>query len=207
MIIKNGVLVTIEKDDVINGTVTIPNTVTVIGSHVIDGTVISNVSLSLDDDIETKFPKNIKNIVIPKTVTQIEKEAFIGLDFIENIEFEEGIQLTDIGANAFNGCASLSEIKIPETVTTIDVDAFRGCSNIDSLTFPKDSTVIISESSFENCESLKELHFLGRAKTCDDDKESGINLIAKNVKVLEIWKHTIIRDLRERLTFRKCNYA
>ena len=162
MIIENGILKKIEEKDVINGTVAIPEGVTEIGSLLIDkeDSIRSTFDLGgLDDldnqeDEEKRFPKNIKRIIIPKTVTKINKMAFMKLESLENVEFEEGIQLTDIGANAFNGCSSLSGIKIPETVTTIDVDAFRGCSSISNLTFPKDSTVIISESSFENCDDL-----------------------------------------------------
>lgn len=47
------------------------------------------------------------------------------------ILFEEDV--TAIGAGAFNGCATLEDITIPEGVTEIGDEAFKGCANLNQF--------------------------------------------------------------------------
>lgn len=47
------------------------------------------------------------------------------------ILFEEDV--TSIGAGAFNGCATLEDITIPEGVTEIGDEAFKGCANLNQF--------------------------------------------------------------------------
>ena len=69
--------------------------------------------------------------------------------------------VTEIGDNAFDGCALLKEIRIPHTVLTIGNKAFYN-SGITSVKFegsPDAQPSTIKASAFERCYSLQEIVF------------------------------------------------
>ncbi|MDE6238740.1 MAG: leucine-rich repeat domain-containing protein, partial [Muribaculaceae bacterium] len=57
---------------------------------------------------------------------------------------------------AFNYCANLTSIAIPEGVTSIETATFQGCSNLTTITIPK-SVTSIREYAFNYCSSLTEV--------------------------------------------------
>jgi len=65
----------------------------------------------------------------------------------------EGLPVTLIGYQAFEGCSSLTSMTIPESVTSIGYAAFAGCRGLTSITFP-DSVTSIGDSAFNKCSSL-----------------------------------------------------
>ena len=58
--------------------------------------------------------------------------------------------ITEIPANAFNGCTALWKIKIPEQISSIDTYAFKGTKNLTNITIPNQMTSI-GEYAFSNC--------------------------------------------------------
>lgn len=62
--------------------------------------------------------------------------------------------LTQIPANAFNGCTSLQSIVIPEGVTQINGFAFRSCSNLVSVSLPSTLKTWSGNSQFRDCVAL-----------------------------------------------------
>ncbi len=72
----------------------------------------------------------------------------------EEIILPEGI--TDIGAQAFEDCASLKKINLPEGLLDIGMGAFIRCSALEELVFP--STLrSVGMSAFQKCASLEEV--------------------------------------------------
>lgn len=71
-----------------------------------------------------KNATTITNVQIPNTVTVISPFAFSGCTSLKSVAFGEQATLKSIGTNAFNGCSSLSTIKIPTTVKSIGYQAF-----------------------------------------------------------------------------------
>ena len=74
----------------------------------------------------------IKSITIPNTVELLELEAFYGCDKLEEVIFEDGINLKRIEHRAFGQCKSLRKIKIPESAIVF-ADAFEGCDDLEEI--------------------------------------------------------------------------
>ncbi len=80
------------------------------------------------------FYKNraITSIVVPASVTEIGEDAFRGCASLVNVTFAEGSGLHTIGASAFEQCKALREITLPPSVRTIHDFIFLGCSNLET---------------------------------------------------------------------------
>lgn len=63
---------------------------------------------------------------------------------------------TNIGDYAFNGCTSLTEVAIPDSVTSIGGYTFYVCSSLTGITIP-DSVTSIGDYVFRYCTNLKNL--------------------------------------------------
>ena len=118
------------KHDIKNGICTICNMVCEL-----------EYALSLDETyyLVTGIGTYADNIVIPseyqnKPVKAIADSAFEGCDSLTNITISNSI--TVIGESAFKDCVSLKNISIPENVTSIGKSAFSGCSSLESITLP-----------------------------------------------------------------------
>jgi hypothetical protein len=66
------------------------------------------------------------------------------------------VPVTGIGASAFQGCTSLTNLTIPASVTSIGASAFQGCTSLTNVTIPA-SVTSIGEAAFWGCFSLTNL--------------------------------------------------
>ena len=107
--------------------------------------------------------KEITELVIPDSVTEIREEAFSGCSSLTNITIPSSV--TSIGHGAFQGCSSLTSVTIGNSVTEIREDAFSGCRSLTSITIP-DSVTTIETDVFNGCCSLKE--FKGKFASADN---------------------------------------
>ena len=78
--------------------------------------------------------KNIAEIEIPASVTEIADNAANGLKNLKVLTFANNSQCTSIGEKAFYNCSALASISIPGKVTSIETNAFYGCSSLTELT-------------------------------------------------------------------------
>lgn len=69
---------------------------------------------------------NIKSVVIPNTVKIIENRAFKNNEYLENITFESGSQVTNIGDEAFANIPKLTHITLPLSLSYLGNGVFRG---------------------------------------------------------------------------------
>lgn len=73
-----------------------------------------------------KYKGTDATVVIPANVTVINENAFAGGSRLSRIRFATGSVAHTIGENAFNGCAYLGNITLPDTMVNIAPSAFDG---------------------------------------------------------------------------------
>ena len=142
---------------------TIPNSVTEIGADAFSNCSSleyyqSDNSLYLGNDqnpylvLKRAKGQNTTPFTINENTRFIYDSAFsYYFDSFESIKIPNSV--TQIGADAFNGCYLLTSIIIPDSVTEIGDRAFVDCTSLTSVTIP-DSVTEIGADAFRNCSSL-----------------------------------------------------
>ena len=82
---------------------------------------------------------NIKSITLPKSLKHIGPETF-SKSGLQTITFEDGTQLSDIGALSF-ACCDLNSIEVPASVNYIGGAAFAYCTSLASISFQSTSNL------------------------------------------------------------------
>ncbi len=149
--------------------VTIPNSVTSIGGgafHNCDGLTSVNI-FDIAAWCNIKFGnvnanplgcahhlylngEEIKDLVIPNSVTSIGANTFIGCSGLTSVTI--GNSVTSIGGNAFSYCSGLTSVTIGNSVTIIGGMAFSYCSGLTSIIIPNSVTSI--DGAFYKCSGL-----------------------------------------------------
>ena len=97
---------------------------------------------------------NLKEVVLPSTVTIIGNDAFQFCDSLRNVGMPDALQ--SLGAYSFEHCSSLSTIDIPDAVEVINGYTFHNCNSLVSVKLPS-SLKEIHEEVFWNCNSLENI--------------------------------------------------
>ena len=117
-----------------------------------------NESLSVQFTIV--LPKEIQKPTYEYAVLPDETIEIIGYNGSESKavipDKIDGKKVTGIGDYAFESCANLTSITIPDSVTNIGEYAFQSCSNLTSITIP-DSVTNIGQRAFLFCKSIKNI--------------------------------------------------
>ena len=95
--------------------------------------------------------EEIKDLVIPNSVTSISNSAFYGCRGLTSVTIPNSV--TSIGHQAFYYCAGLTSVIIPNSVTSIGAQAFSDCTGLTSVTIPN-SVTSIGAAAFEGCTGL-----------------------------------------------------
>lgn len=115
------------------GQVTIPDTVTRIGSFAFYGRT------------------DITGVTIPNKVTTIGQEAFFGCTGLQSLTIPSSMRT--IEKYAFADCTGLATLKLYRGVRTMGEYAFGNCTALTSVTIPGTMTTV--KDSFVNCDSLE----------------------------------------------------
>lgn len=101
---------------------------------------------------------NVKEVTVPvqaiigtKAFSQCTSLLKFGFTYNENLL--EGPVLSNVGAFAFEGCSSLTEIELPDSVNEIGTGAFSECTSLAEFDFP-DNVTTIEDSTFFGCSAL-----------------------------------------------------
>ena len=93
---------------------------------------------------------HVKKVIVPDSVQALVK-SFEGCPSLEEVVLPDS--LSSIGYGAFSGCSGLTSITIPDSVTSIGERAFDDCFSLTSITIP-DSVTSIGYGAFGYCRSL-----------------------------------------------------
>ena len=163
----------------------IPNSVTSIGNSAFSGcSRLENMTLPFvgtrrDGAGDTHFgcifgassyssnssyvPNSLKTVIITDALS-ISSYAFDGCASLTSIEIPDSV--TSIGNYAFSNCSSLTSIEIPDSVTSIGDYAFTYCSSLTSIEIG-DSVTSIGSGAFFYCKSLTSINITDIAAWCN----------------------------------------
>lgn len=108
---------------------------------------------------------SLESLVLPASVTQIPPSCFYqsGLK-----SFPTGGKITEVGANAFQGCSGLVNVELPSTIKILNKYSFYQCRNLESINLPS-GIEQIWESCFHTCTSLKQISIPASCATLGDN--------------------------------------
>ena len=133
-----------------------------------------------------------KGTIIPNTVSGIGACAFYGCQSLTNIVIPNSVRT--IGLNAFALCYGLTSINIPESVISIGRGAFMLCSSLSSVTINGSNTSIMSYA-FDGCRSVSSVKLLSQTPPAIDNMTFDVYgelhvpaSVVKAYQVADYWK-------------------
>lgn len=150
--------------------ITLPENVTSIGSFAFQGCKeLEKITLpkNLESMGEQIFYNcgSLASVEIPDSVTSMGIGMFAECRGLTKVKLPENNVLTEIPANTFQGCSSLTSIgsvdsdasvEIPDSVTTIGDVAFFGCTSLKKAWIP-DSVTSMGKGVFAECSALNDV--------------------------------------------------
>lgn len=125
--------------------------------------------------------KNLKQVVMPGSVTAIEEKAF-SYSNIESVAFGSGLKT--IGSAAFEYCGGLTALAFPEGLAAIGDSAFYKCTGLTELVLPE-SVRSIGKYAFQSCVNVKRVVIGYGIETIGDGAFTGGNFGNENFMHLE----------------------
>ena len=111
-----------------------------------------------DENNIVTTPDGVKYVLREASAAVADKQYLrFGGSQMEEIKIYEkvnGLPVTNVLDNAFDGCTALQSVSIPNSVKFIGKSAFAYCKNMSIITLPQNLTYI-RENTFKGCSSLK----------------------------------------------------
>ena len=146
MIINKGILAQVERRDLKEGLLVIPEGVKVIATFAFD------------------YCREVEEVEMPDSVVTIGDCAFLGCGELKRIRLSQN--LISIGDYAFCGCRALEELCLPESVVTIGICLFLSCEGLKKLNMASELATK-GTIHFKGCYSLKEINIRGNKELKD----------------------------------------
>ena len=138
--------------------------------------------LTIYNDINTVFEgaaegcTGITEVIVGTGLTEIGANAFNGCRNIGNVDMSRNNVLTSIDDGAFYQCTSVSSISMPESLTNVGKDAFYSCDILSDVSMPGIET--IGNGAFARCNSLVNFNDTGKINLAGNVKSLGTGAFA-----------------------------
>lgn len=116
---------------------TIPGTVTTIGKEAFHGS-------------------GLTSIYIPSTVTNLGENLFPNCKHLQTVNIQAQ-NMTTTGVAMFNGCSSLTNVTLPDTITELGADTFYNCTSLETYVVPE-GVQRINYQCFGKCTALTQVY-------------------------------------------------
>lgn len=121
----------------------------------------SDYEFTFSTDGKFQYPSKL---IVPNTVTSLQSNSLQGFyqhNEIEEIEFEDGCQITNLSGTYFHSCSGLKKITLPSKINTIAGNTFYNCTNLDTVVFDTDGVDVITFGAgvFSYCNKLNNIMF------------------------------------------------
>ncbi len=100
--------------------------------------------------------KNVDYSVLDKEGYAIGFKAFKNANALENIVLQ-GVNLKEIGEEAFSGCTELKTITLPSSIKTVYASAFSGCTKLTDVVV-EGTGVVLKNNVFSGCTAMKKVN-------------------------------------------------
>ena len=120
---------------------------------------------------------NLRNIVLPNSITTIGEGAFAGCTKLETIEIPANV--TTVGNYAFSGCSALTDITGGNNVTSIGDYAFSQCAALQNVS--GNAAKAIGAYAFLNCSQLSDFDFNSSLSVLEEGAFQGTALHSANL--------------------------
>jgi len=144
--------------------VTIPKNVQSIGNAAFANTSLTSISIPKNvKKIGTSAFSGCANLAFAAVASDtIGASAFNGLTSLTNIAFGNGVK--SIGSYAFGGCTKLTTLTIPDGVTTVDTGAFNSCPRLQTVTIGN-GVETINQNAFSGCSGVTSMIIGNKVKS------------------------------------------
>lgn len=200
----------------VQGTMSIPKSLSYIGAGVFSGSKISKYNVSIDNvnykDIEgvlyskdgtvlIAYPRLMSNSIyfVPEGTTIIQSFAFAYID-TNYLSLILPSSLVSINSHAFRASTKLTINNIPESVQTIGVSAFYNCSTITSLYIPSGVTSLTGTETFQNMTSLATLYINSQSIATALTSNSACGNLLSNSATTAVYINSTFTNIGSALT-------
>ena len=193
--------------------VNLPEGLTEIRSHTFNATTLESVKLpsTLKRIANGAFSGScIKELTVPKGVTEIWQEAFKGCRQLKKVTMPDTV--TYLGDSIFQNCDALTDIRLSSKLKEIPDFAFRECRTLEKIMIPN-SVTRIGNNAFSMCPVLEDVTMPSKLKELGDTaffwcfKISKIDLpdTVERVGYLA-FKNTAIEKINYPKNLKSCGY-
>ena len=124
-----------------------------------------------------RYAIDVRNVIIPSSVTTIEYSAFQGCSGLTNVIIPDSVtslgygaymgctglqgvtigkKVSTVGSSCFENCTRLKNVTIGQSITKLSYRMFYGCTSLVSISVPA-SVSIIDNSAFSRCSNLSDI--------------------------------------------------
>lgn len=159
MKIEGTKLKSIENEDIVNGTISIPVKVNELNSYLFsNNSLLTNIKIPINVD-KLGFSlfencSNLQKVSFDNSLRYLSQYIFKDCTNLKKVHLPR--QTSIIPSYAFENCSSLKSIHLPNNIRTIDSFAFENCSSLKNINFPQ-KLKMIDSSAFSNCTSLNKI--------------------------------------------------